>query len=176
MTHHPSPTSRAFTLIELLIVVAIISVLAAIAVPNFLHAQVRAKLAHCQENMRTVATALEAYCVDYLAYPPERGPHLSSDDGMAQLLTTPVPYLKSLPVNHFVTQEDWNRQHWWQYGLAPAGDGWCLESPGADLVESLPEARFYLETLATSRFAYILGSYDPSNGLRSSGDIVRFGP
>ena len=176
MTRPSPPHRRGFTLIELLVVVAIISILAAIAVPNFLHAQVRAKLAHCQENMRTVATALESYAVDYQAYPPERGPHLSSDDGMAQLLTTPVAYLQSLPVNYFVTQEDWNRQHWWQYGLAPQGDGWCLESPGPDLMESLPEARFYMEGLTTTKPAFVLASYDPSNGLKSPGDVVRFGP
>lgn len=61
---------HAFTLIELLIVVAIIAILAAIAVPNFLEAQVRSKVSRQLSNMRTVATALEAYAVDTNHYPP----------------------------------------------------------------------------------------------------------
>ena len=166
-----------FTLIELLIVVAIISVLAAIAVPNFLHAQVRAKVAHCQGNMQAVATALESYAVDWQAYPPERGPHLSTDDGVAQLLTTPIAYIASLPENLFIPEEDWNRQHWWQYGVAPQGDGWCIESRGPDMEEtSPPEARFYRESLLTERPVYLINAYDPSNGLKSRGDLVFFGP
>ena len=60
---------RGFTLIELLIVVAIIAILAAIAVPNFLEAQVRSKVSRQKTNMRTVATALESYMVEYNAYP-----------------------------------------------------------------------------------------------------------
>jgi len=60
---------RGFTLIELLIVVAIIAILAAIAVPNFLEAQVRAKVSRVRADMRSIATAIEAYSVDTNMYP-----------------------------------------------------------------------------------------------------------
>ena len=59
-----------FTLIELLIVVAIIAILAAIAVPNFLEAQIRAKVSRAYSDMRSLATAIESYCVDTNKYPP----------------------------------------------------------------------------------------------------------
>ena len=61
---------KAFTLIELLIVVAIIAILAAIAVPNFLEAQTRAKISRAKADMRTLATGLESYAVDNNKYPP----------------------------------------------------------------------------------------------------------
>lgn len=53
-----------FTLIELLIVVAIIGILAAIAVPNFLNAQVRAKISRSYADMRTLGTAIEMNRID----------------------------------------------------------------------------------------------------------------
>ncbi|HUT23537.1 MAG TPA: prepilin-type N-terminal cleavage/methylation domain-containing protein [Sumerlaeia bacterium] len=54
----------ALTLIELLIVVAMIAVLAAIAVPNFLEAQVRSKVSRVQNGQRAIATAMESRFVD----------------------------------------------------------------------------------------------------------------
>ncbi|MFP4579501.1 MAG: prepilin-type N-terminal cleavage/methylation domain-containing protein [Candidatus Sumerlaeia bacterium] len=61
--------TNAFTLIELLIVVAIIAILAAIAVPNFLEAQTRAKVSRVKSDMRSLATAIESYSIDNNNYP-----------------------------------------------------------------------------------------------------------
>jgi len=93
----------AFTLIELLIVVAIIAILAAIAVPNFLEAQLRAKVSRVKADIRTIAVALEAYAVDNAAYPITRLPvppyadPLGVDGGIGNVpdITTPVAYLTS---------------------------------------------------------------------------------
>ena len=84
--------TRAFTLIELLIVVAIISILAAIAVPNFLEAQTRSKVARTMGDMRTVGLAIETYCVDYNHYPP--GYKTTPVYGL-DVLTTPIAYITS---------------------------------------------------------------------------------
>ena len=61
-------TQKGFTLIELLIVVAIIGILAAIAIPNLLTAMQRSKQKRTMADMRSIATAWEAYATDYNAY------------------------------------------------------------------------------------------------------------
>ena len=70
-------------------VVAIIALLAAIALPNFLEAQTRAKVSRAKADLRTVATALEAYRVDSNAYPPNDGVY----NVLPCQITTPVAYI-----------------------------------------------------------------------------------
>lgn len=91
-----------FTLIELLIVIAIILILIAIALPNFLEAQIRAKVARVTADLRTITTALESYFLDWQIYPNDSEDEFDFDaHGLAQL-TSPLQYLTELPFDVFV--------------------------------------------------------------------------
>jgi general secretion pathway protein G len=91
-----------FTLIELLIVIAIIGILAAIAIPNLLSAVQRGKQKRTMADMRTLATAIEAYAVDNNNYVAGScAPGLFTDYGTATTDTsfsvlTPT-YIASAP-------------------------------------------------------------------------------
>ena len=59
---------EGFTLIELMIVVAIIGILAAIAIPNFLRFQLRSKTGEAKANLAAIRTAEEGYFSEYGVY------------------------------------------------------------------------------------------------------------
>lgn len=70
--HQPSTGytgERGFTLIELMIVVAIIAILAGILIPNFVNARAQAQTSACESNLRAIATAMELYYSDNGRYP-----------------------------------------------------------------------------------------------------------
>lgn len=62
-------SKKGFTLIELMIVVAIIGILAAIAIPNFLKFQCRSKQSEAKQNLGAIYTAMMSYYSNNDTYP-----------------------------------------------------------------------------------------------------------
>jgi len=188
-------TQKAFTLIELLIVVAIIAILAAIAVPNFLQAQVRAKVSRTVSDMKTIGMAIRVYAVDnnappYFDHPPwfalgVSGQHIPPSGGwkVHYGLTTPIAYLTTVPPDYFNSQ---NAHYWNPAGrdeqlsvivttYAPSMPDynnqfmWFLESVGPDLIFWNQEPGWQIRQ---KRYEYF---YNPTNGAISSGQIWYYG-
>lgn len=86
---------RGFTLLEMMVVVAIIAILAAILIPNFTRARAQAQTAACLGNVKTIATALELYYTDNEKYPP----NLSKTNVDASFSKTMDGYLNQIPVD-----------------------------------------------------------------------------
>ena len=61
-------SKKGFTLIELMIVIAIIGILAAIAIPNFLRFQAKSKQAEAKTNLGAIGTTAEAYRAEFDTY------------------------------------------------------------------------------------------------------------
>jgi type IV pilus assembly protein PilA len=64
------PTERGFSLIELLIVVAIILIIAAITIPSVIHSRMLANESSSVASLRTMNTACETYTSTYGTFPP----------------------------------------------------------------------------------------------------------
>jgi prepilin-type N-terminal cleavage/methylation domain-containing protein len=212
-----------FTLIELLIVVAIIAILAAIAVPNFIDAQVRAKVARVTADMRTMTTAIETYQVDYNKppirnakwddpspgfpkyYPPGNTKLLDPASPTAavglHVITTPISYLGSVPVDVFNTPMRNYMRDKPVEGLSDCLDYWDPKQLQAFRIGINPFAAnrisingYMLMSVGPDSYIGLLGSttpntyppepdsvrnterqfYDPTNGTISKGSVHRF--
>jgi prepilin-type N-terminal cleavage/methylation domain-containing protein len=182
-----------FTLIELLIVVAIIAILAAIAVPNFLEAQTRAKTSRVRSDMRTLATALEAYFVDWNHYPyyerPGFPPRYNEIIYHLIPLTTPVAYMTTLDFRDpFLFGDDrgyddgvpryyynYRNHEFWRSSTHPwfVVAAWVLNGQGPDGAPNQGlQAEMWARGLVAPSTVVI---YDPTNGTVSSGDMPRTG-
>lgn len=92
---------RGFTLIEIMVVIVILGILAAFAIPNIMDNPEKARITKAEHDIGTIESALEMYKLDNFNYP-------TTDQGLQALIqppqTGPEPrnykqggYLKSLP-------------------------------------------------------------------------------
>jgi type II secretion system protein G len=134
---------KGFTLIELLIVVAIIGIIVAIAIPNLLNAIQRAKQKKTMGDIRSIATAVEAYSVDFNRYPTAAGftlppsltyPTLTVGANSGGYLSP--TYIKVCPL-----ADGWNS--WFLYNTDSNGQDYILVSVAKDGVGLAPAAGTY---------------------------------
>lgn len=190
---------RAFTLLELLVTVAIITLLAVVAVPGFMEAQWRSRAAETRYNLKAAATALENYAVDHGGKFPNDGMDEFTYAGLTvrpgnlfgpamlnHMLTTPVPYL-TLPQmldpfrpfhgsfeSNFIRYVNFDTTY--RDSTYPARQAAYVAYSaryGSWMIASTgPDRRINPADPAVSMF-WALIPYDPTNGAMSYGDIVR---
>jgi len=188
------PARQAFTLIELLITVAIIAILASIAVPNFLLASTRAKASRAVADQRSVATALECYAVDnasqYPAYGNGRDAALALGEPIVFIptrLTTPVSYLTTLPPDIFPgtrsgLNDDFDDTYFYMHDYAATYLGKMqLAGHVSEHYYTLTGDRRSVKWTVWSYGPDLKDNhgtllYDATNGVISKGDLMRFGP
>jgi general secretion pathway protein G len=90
-------TQRGFTLIELMIVVSIIGILAAIAAPNYQWGIVRAREAVLREELYMIRSAIDQYTADQLKPPV----------ALQDLVDNKNKYLKEIPMDPITRTREW---------------------------------------------------------------------
>lgn len=124
----PRRRARGFTLIEIMVVVLIIGLLAAVIVPSIMNRVDDAKISKAKQDIRSLETALQIFYLDNSKYP-------TSEQGLAALVQQPTdPAIRHWKPGGYlerVSKDPWGNEY--QY-LLPGTHGkqYDLYSLGAD--------------------------------------------
>ncbi len=122
--------NRAFTLVELLVVILILGVLAALIVPNILGRVEQAKITAARTDISTLGSALKTFQIDNDRYP-------TTEEGLEALRTAPAdaPNWKRPYLERAVPLDPWqNAYEYSQPGPDGDEDSYLLKSYGPDKI------------------------------------------
>jgi general secretion pathway protein G len=117
---------RGFTLIELMVVILILAILAALIVPRVIGRTGQAKVAKAQADVTTLIDAVQAFRLDNDRYP-------TTEEGLEALRTAPAdaPNWKGPYLQRAIPMDPWQHPYEYQYPGA-TGDMPTIISYGAD--------------------------------------------
>jgi general secretion pathway protein G len=135
--------NKGFTLVEILIVVVILGILAAIVIPQFSDASTQSKLSSCQSTLQSLRSQIQLYKIQHNDQPPSAGTLVEATwvgqmtgttDASGDVAGTDYgPYIQQVPIN------PWNDSQ--TLGAADvSGVGWVYDAVTGNIYVGVADA------------------------------------